>query len=180
MLQFNKTIEDENKKVISIGFTVDKKEYTRKIKKGIISFKGAKYFYYNRALFAVPTRIGKVETWRGWNGYEQELSNIVAHYKTNTKERTVGRPNGNGHMNVYSGEIEVRKNHQIHGGTYGINRSLPYAVTVGSNVEREIANEIVNEVAYVSFQFSNLTYGDRPPYFISKYGTSFSTYGLGA
>ena len=117
-----------------------------------------------------------------WETYEQELTAIVEKYKAQATEKTVGRPNGNGHMNVYSGEIEIRNEHTIHGGTYGINKYCPTVVTVGSNVDSETSKLIADEVKEINSEYielGNLTINGSKVYDCSKYGTSFSTYGIG-
>ncbi len=117
-----------------------------------------------------------------WETYEQDLTAIVEKYKSEAKERTVGRPNGNGHMSVYSGEIEIRKDHTMHGGTYGFNRYCPTVITVGSNVDRDTAKAIASEYEEVISEYlelGNLTINDSKVYDCQKYGTSFSTYGIG-
>jgi len=118
-----------------------------------------------------------------WNTYEDELTEIVEKYKAKATEKTVGRANGNGISNVYSGEVEIRNDYTQHGGTYGFNRYCPTVITVGSNVDRETAKAIADEANEVNRKYlecGNLTINDSKVFDCSKYGTAFSTYGIGA
>jgi len=117
-----------------------------------------------------------------WETYENDLKEIVEKYKAKATERTVGRANGNGISNVYSGEIEIRTNHTIHGGHYGFNRQSPTVITVGSNVDRETARAIAQDYSVVRNNHlgnGNLTLNGDKVFDISKSGTAFSTYGIG-
>lgn len=117
-----------------------------------------------------------------WETYENELTEIVEKYKAKATVKTVGRANGNGISNVYSGEIEIRKGYTIHGGTYSFNRYCPTVITVGSNVDIETATQIATEAKEINTRYlgnAKLTINGDKVSDCSKYGTAFSTYGLG-
>jgi hypothetical protein len=160
-----------------ISFEFNKKVVTRKVKKGVLTYKKEQYFIFDsEQVEKIPTRLNVLGG--GWSNYERELEEVVNHYKDYQEKETVGRPNGNGHMSVYNGDIMVRKDHTIHGGTYGFDRYVPYAVTIGSNVSSSVAKQIKIEVAYISQQYSNLTIGEHKAHFTNKYGTAYDTCGL--
>jgi len=155
---------------------------TRVLKKGIAKYNNKHYFIFAEKLVEVPARLLELKSnnsWYGWGGYDNDLQEIAKFYSAEQKEQTIGRPNGNGHMSVYNGTIEVRKDHTAYG-AYNINTYLPYALTIGSNVNSEVAKKIRVEVAFVSLQYADLTIGNRKPYFVSKFATSYDTFGLGS
>jgi len=117
-----------------------------------------------------------------WETYEKELTQIVEKYKHKATDETIGRPNGNGLCNVYKGDIEIRKEHIIRGSSYTFDKYCPCVITVGSNVDRETDKLIAEEFSKIKDRYlenGNLTINHNKVFDCSKYGTAYSTYGLG-
>jgi hypothetical protein len=117
-----------------------------------------------------------------WDAYKKDLEKIVKKYKKyEAKDSSVpSAPDTSRFRATKGGQIELRENETLDGGSYGIDRFLPYAVIVGSNVDRKIRDKIEKDVEKVSEKHKDsVTIGNDPVYFLKKSGSAYSTFGLG-
>ena len=118
----------------------------------------------------------------GWESYKKELERIVKKYKKyeTDSSTTKSAPDTSKFVAVHQGFIQLREKHVVYGGTYGLDRFLPYAVVIGTNVNDKIKTKIIKEVTKVSKKYEDkLTIDNNKVFFIEKYGSAYHTFGLG-
>jgi hypothetical protein len=116
-----------------------------------------------------------------WEKYYNALRYIEKHYKEHetTADSVPSAPNTSTFRATRSGFIKIRENYTHRGGYYGFDRSLPYALVVGSRVRSDISEEIKELVEEASNEAKeHITINGNKPFFHESHGTNFSTFGL--
>ena len=79
-----------------------------------------------------------------------------------------------------SGKVQLKNQYRVQGGYYDHPRSFPYALCVGTGIDKAIHSDVKEICEALQEKVEDkLTVGGVTAHYLSSYGTSFCVYGVG-